>query len=265
MADKRGKLTFLGTGGDGIVIGKQILASGGIIFQYGDTQLHIDPGPGSLVKAKQHKINLRETTCILASQNSLFRTGDVNAAIAAMTHHGLDKRGVLICNETLYRGAEGFQTYLNKNEREMVERALSVRPGQKIGINDVDISILRSYQKDPNALGFRIVADGKSIGIPCETILDTGLFESYKGVDLLILNVRMPGNLQEEGAMNTRDATTLLKKLRPKTCLITGFGIKMVDADPREEARSIGRESGVHVEAVSDGQKFSVDEMLQSL
>lgn len=260
-----GKLIFLGTGGDGIVIGKQMLASGGIIIQSENAQVHIDPGPGSLVKAKQYGINLRENTCILVSQNSLFRAGDVNASIAAMTHHGLDRRGVLLANNSVMGGGEGFQPYLNWDEKEMVERAIGVEPGQRVGINDVEINVTKSFQKDPNAIGFRITVDGMVIGIPCDTILDESLFESFKGVHLLVLNVRMPGEMQEQWAMNSQDAITLLKKLKPRTCLITGFGVKMIEADPREEARQIGRESGIHVEAVTDGQKFRIEELISSL
>ena len=49
------KIIFLGTGGDSIVVGKQLRASGGIILQIDDNQFHIDPGPGALVRARQER------------------------------------------------------------------------------------------------------------------------------------------------------------------------------------------------------------------
>ena len=52
------KLLFLGTSGDHIVTGKQILGSGGIIFQTEGMQFLIDPGPGCLIKAKESGIKI---------------------------------------------------------------------------------------------------------------------------------------------------------------------------------------------------------------
>ena len=42
---------FLGTGGARFVVAKQIRASGGMWMRFGETQIHIDPGPGALVRA----------------------------------------------------------------------------------------------------------------------------------------------------------------------------------------------------------------------
>ena len=57
------KITFLGTGGDAFVIGKQIRASGGIILQAEGLQFHIDPGPGALVKAAENGIQGKRFAC----------------------------------------------------------------------------------------------------------------------------------------------------------------------------------------------------------
>ena len=72
-------IIFLGTGGDSYVVGRQIRASGGIILQIGDDQFHIDPGPGSLVMAKQAGINLRANTAVVVTHNHLNHCNDINA------------------------------------------------------------------------------------------------------------------------------------------------------------------------------------------
>ena len=44
-------IRFLGTGGARFVVAKQIRASGGMWLRFGATQVHVDPGPGALVRA----------------------------------------------------------------------------------------------------------------------------------------------------------------------------------------------------------------------
>jgi len=44
-------IRFLGTGGARFVVAKQIRASGGMWMRFGETQIHVDPGPGALVRA----------------------------------------------------------------------------------------------------------------------------------------------------------------------------------------------------------------------
>ena len=43
-------IKFLGTAGARVVVSKQLRASGGVWIKYQDTNLHIDPGPGALVR-----------------------------------------------------------------------------------------------------------------------------------------------------------------------------------------------------------------------
>ena len=85
------KIIFLGTAGDSNVLGKQYKASGGMILQMGDVQLHLDPGPGALVRADQYGVNLRSNTAVLISNSSLKNCNDVNIVIDAMTYSGFDK------------------------------------------------------------------------------------------------------------------------------------------------------------------------------
>ena len=61
-------------------------------MQFGENQFHIDPGPGSLVMAKNCGVNLRANTALLISHNHLNHANDVNAVISAMTYDGFDKK-----------------------------------------------------------------------------------------------------------------------------------------------------------------------------
>ena len=46
------RLTFLGSGGGRWVVLRQLKASGGFVLELSDQKMHVDPGPGALVRAK---------------------------------------------------------------------------------------------------------------------------------------------------------------------------------------------------------------------
>ena len=91
------KIKFLGTGGGRFVVNRQIRKSGGIWLSIDDTNLLIDPGPGSLVRLlnSKPKLNPRDLDGIIISHRHIDHTNDVNIIIEAMTNGGFDKKGTL--------------------------------------------------------------------------------------------------------------------------------------------------------------------------
>src|SRR5271165_6601133 len=94
---------FLGTGGARFVVARQIRASGGMWFTFETkpwqkTQIHVDPGPGALVRALSSvpRCEPPELDAIALSHKHLDHSGDVNAMIEAMTHGGWKARGALL-------------------------------------------------------------------------------------------------------------------------------------------------------------------------
>src|SRR3989344_5577259 len=116
------RIVFLGTAGDSSVTSKQLRASGGIIIQIDDLQFHIDPGPGSLVRAKEFSINPRATSAILVTHNHLNHANDVNAIIDAMTLGGFDRKGVLIANQSTINGDKMYPPALSAFHQSCIER-----------------------------------------------------------------------------------------------------------------------------------------------
>ena len=88
-------LRFLGTGGARFVVARQIRASGGIWMRFGETQIHLDPGPGALVRALSAlpPCEPRQLDAIVLSHKHLDHSGDVNVMIEAMTSGGFRRRG----------------------------------------------------------------------------------------------------------------------------------------------------------------------------
>jgi len=247
------KITFLGTGGDSFVVGKQILSSGGIIIQVDDNQFHLDPGPGATARAKEHDINLRANTAVLVSHAHLNHCNDVNAVIDAMTHGSLDKIGVLVCNKTLVEGGNNQHPYLTEFHKQCLEKVIALESGQRVGVNDAEIRATKAVHTDPATIGFKIFTPEFVLGYTSDTSFSEVIVDDYKGVDILIMNVKFPSDIKEKFHLNTKNAIDLVNKIKPRLAIIQHFGIKMLNADILNEARTISRETKCQVIAAKDG------------
>jgi len=247
------KIIFLGTAGDSLVASKQLRASGGIMLVIGESQFHIDPGPGALVAAAKNQINLRANTAVLVSNNDLLNCNDVNAVIDAMTYGGTDRNGVLVANNTLVNGTEESKPFLTKLHQSFVERIIVLNKGQKLAIEDIEIHALPTIHPDPNAVGFKFLAPEFTLVYSSDTGYSKELVKEYMGADILILNVSEPGSEKAEYWLNSDTATRIIQEVNPKLAIITHFGIKMLKSDPLYEGREMQKKTNIQVIAAKDG------------
>jgi len=244
-------IIFLGTAGDSIIYGKQYRSSGGIIFKLSGIQLHLDPGPGALVRASQFKINIRETTGILISSPSVLRSNDINALIGGMTYDGLDHKGVVVGLFLSIQDSEN-SSIIRSESFSFVEKVISLKPDQKVGINNIDILAKKSFG-DLNSINFKIYSPEFVIGYISESIYDSKLIEDFSDVDILIVNCKNPESVKSSKSLNTLDVIKLVEGIKPSLTVITGFGIKMLESDPIIEARKIQKTTGHQTIAAKDG------------
>lgn len=263
-------IIFLGTAGDSFVVSRQIRTSGGIILKVNDNQFHIDPGPGSLLMAKECGVNLRANTAILVSHNHLYHCNDLNAVIDAMTYSGFDKKGVLIANTTVVNGTEKYPPSLVPFYRDCLERFIVLSPTQRVGINDIEIQALLARHSEPNTIGFKFFTPQFTLTYTSDTKYSAEVLEGYKNSNILILNVT---NLKKEDAQDSlcqEDAIKIIKAVNPRLAIITHFGIKMIEADPLYSVREIQKQTGVQTIAAKDGMvinpvSYSVDKGQKTL
>ena len=250
-------IIFLGTGGDSIVVGKQLKASGGIILKVGETQFHIDPGPGALVRAYENGINLRANTAVLASHNHLNHAADLNAVIDAMTYGGLDKTGILVGNKTIIEGSQTVKSYLTDFHKNLMEKVIVLNNGKRIAIEDVEIEALPANHSDPDTVGFKFYTPEFILSYSSDTTYSRDLVNKYKESDILLLNVVGPQGEHMKNHLNSDDTIKIIDKINPKLAIITHFGIKMIKANPLYEGRYIQSETGIQVLAAKDGMRIS--------
>src|SRR5437588_7252374 len=110
------EILFLGTGGARFVVARQIRASGGMWMRFGRTQIHVDPGPGALVRALSHvpPCNPRELDGIALSHKHLDHSNDVNVMIEAMTSGGFHRRGTVLAPADALEGEHVVLPYAQK-------------------------------------------------------------------------------------------------------------------------------------------------------
>ena len=246
------RIIFLGTAGDSFTYGKQQRASGGIIIQAEDCQFHIDPGPGALVRAMEADISIRNNTAILASHNHVNHCNDINAVIAAMTHNGLDRQGVLIAAKSVFEATETTQPTLSSFHKHCLERFIMVDPGKRVGIEEIEIRAITAFHNDPHTVGFKFFTPKFTLTYSSDTRFQKELIDEYDKSDILILNTVYPRGAKED-MLSSDDVVNILEKTEPELTILTHFGIKMLNADPLSEARDIQKKTKSQVIAAKEG------------
>lgn len=249
-------IIFLGTGADPYIVGKGKRSAAGIILQINDNQFHIDPGPGSLLMAKQMELNLRATTAILVSNTDIYKSNDLNVVIDAMTYSGFDKKGVLITNKSVIHGSEKNHPVITNFHRDCLERFIVLGPEKRVGINEVEIQALKTSSNESHSIGFKFYTPDFTLSYSSVTKYSAEIAEQYKNSGILILDLANPDKDNNKG-LSRDDVIKIISRVSPKLVLLTGFGNKMIEADPLYEAREIQKETGVQIIAAKDGLVIS--------
>ena len=262
-------ITFLGCAGGAETMGDQVAGAGGILFTFEGTQLHLDPGPGSGILAARAKVNLRATNVLLVSSNLLHACNDVNLMIDAMTYSGFDKTGLLLCAKSVVERTEHERPYVTKFHKKAVQKYVGLSVPEEVKINDLVIQTLPCHcPDDPTAVGFKIRTKEFILVYSGDTIYDDTVVDSYRGAQILILQHRYPFALDathRTKALASEDVVRIIEKVRPSFVILTGFGTKLMLANPLYEAREIQRLTNVPVLAAREGLALAPISLLHTL
>lgn len=246
------RIVFLGTGQGPFVVGRQIRSSGGIVVQSYEQQIHIDPGPSSLLMCKINGINPRATTCILVSHSHLRHSNDLNAQIDAMTLSGLDRKGVLISNDSVINGDEPSPPVLSDFHKSCLEKFMVVTKGQRAGVGDVEIRATRT-KHSVEGLGFKIKCPKFTVSYLGDTDYTQDIAKEHEGSDILILNNVLPFGEESDNNLNSDDSVKIINHVKPVLAVLTHFSEKMHEKGALMEARMINRKTASQVIAAKDG------------
>ncbi len=247
-----GRIIFLGTGGCGSIMHNQVRSTGGIVLQIGDQQIHLDPGPGAILRKKEHGINPAETTAILVSNSELEHSHDTNILLSALSS-GMEQNGVLVAAHSVVNNpGSGFRAKCKKRLKSLHP----VKPGDLIKLGGLNVQALPTKHADPHAVGFKMFTDDYVMSYTSDTEYSKSVVRSYEGSDILILNVLQSALNKQKNNLNSDDAKKIIEQVKPKLAILTHFGEDMLNANPMYEARDIQRSTGIQTIAAFDGFKI---------
>ena len=251
------KIKFLGTAGGRYVVSRQIRKSGGTWLTLDDTNVLIDPGPGSLVRvlSSKPKLNPRDLDGIILSHKHLDHSNDVNIIIEAMTNGGWDKKGVLFAPEDALEGDPVVFRYI----REYIDKIETLKEKGSYKIGNIRFETpIKHIHHSVEGYGFNIFGKNTSISIITDTMYFEGLESHYTG-DLLILNVVFYENQRDLQHFDMKDVEKIISINKPRLTILSHFGMTMIKSKPWEIAERLSKKLGVKVIAASDGMEIDLD------
>jgi ribonuclease BN (tRNA processing enzyme) len=256
VAELSDTITFLGTAGARFVVIRQFLASGGAWLSLGNTQILLDPGPGSLVQAAKRKLDPAKLDAIILSHRHLDHSGDINIMIEAMTDGGTKKRGMLFAPDDALNQDPVILSYL----RSYLQSIQVLAEGGCYVINDVSFKTPVRHKHPVETYGFIFQTPRHTFSWITDTRYFDDLAGHYEG-DLLIINVvrLKPGAPIDH--LSLPEAKSIIEELRPGVAILTHFGMTMWRAKPWELAKKLTEETGISVIAARDGMKFDLAQL----
>ena len=251
---------FLGSGGARFVVARQLRASGGMWMRFGATQIHVDPGPGALVRALSHvpPCNPRELDAIVLSHKHLDHSGDVNVLIEAMTSGGFRRRGAVLAPPDAFDDGPVVLPYV----RRFVDRIEMLEPNSgPYRIGEVELVTSMRHIHAVQTQGLHFSHGGIRVAyVPCGKYFE-GLAADYARhrPDVLVINVLRYRDDLNVDHLTWPDACRIVAEVRPKVAVFQHFGTKMLEADPPKLARQIEDELGLRAIAAYDGMLLDLE------
>jgi phosphoribosyl 1,2-cyclic phosphodiesterase len=254
-------LRFLGTGGARWVVAKQIRSSGGFWLQADGTNIHVDPGPGALVRALAQIPPCDPATldAIVLSHKHLDHAGDVNAMIEAMCQGGWRPRGALCVPRDAVD--ETMQPVVLPYARRFVPREWIVEEhGGPFTIGAVELRASLRLRHPVETYGLHFSTPSAKVSyIPCTRYFD-GIVEDYRAQapDVLVMNVLRYRDSMDVDHLTYDDARALIEGIRPGVAIMSHFSTRMLERDPKRLAFELEDATGIKTFAAYDGWIYDV-------
>jgi phosphoribosyl 1,2-cyclic phosphodiesterase len=256
MIELTDTITFLGTAGARFVMIRQFLASGGAWLGLGDTQILLDPGPGSLVQVARRKLDPGKLDAIVLSHKHLDHSGDINVMIEAMTEGGTKKRGIVFAPADALEQDPVILSYLHSYPQSIQV----LTEGGSYTINDVSFKTPIRHRHPVETYGFIFETPRHTFSWIVDTRYFEDLADHYEG-DLVVIHVVRLNPGAPVDHLSLPEVKSIIEKLKPRIAILTHFGMTMWRAKPWELAKTLSEETGITVIAARDGMKFDLAQL----
>ena len=258
-------LDFLGTGGGRFVMTSQRRRTAGIRLTQGDTRVHLDPGPGALVFSNWADLSPQRLNGLIITHCHPDHYTDAEVFIEAMTDGTRAKQGVLAGTKSVLRGADGIGPCISGYHQGLLRDLIEMYEWTTFSVGELGFTATEARHSDPYSVGLRVSSSQGGIGYTSDTGYFPGLADSYTGLRLLVLCTMWPRGNPINIHLNTDEALRVLEESRPKACILTHFGMRMLNAGPEGEAAYLQEETGIPVVASRDGMKVHLSDVITLL
>ncbi|MFH2106425.1 MAG: MBL fold metallo-hydrolase [Candidatus Micrarchaeota archaeon] len=256
------ELIFLGTGGGRVNLLKQIRSTGGQWLRTNDLNIMIDPGPGSILQCKKYSLDPLKLDAIIVTHYHIDHCNESSLMVEGMTSYALKKKGIFIGSRYVVEGDAKGDTGITRYHLGKIGTVYTAKYGErkkfKTKNSEFEIEIIKSRHDEPTGFGFKLSAEGKTMGIISDTEYFEELGELYKGCDTLFVSCLKPKKDQIPDHLKTDDVIAIARKAMPKKIIIYHLGMKMLSAGPEKEAKKIEDATGIKCMAAKDGMKVDI-------
>jgi len=250
------RILFLGSGGGRWSTIFQARATGGFRIELSDDKIHVDPGPGAIVKCTEFKTNPRSTNAVIVTHCHLDHFNDARVMVEAMSMSR--KRGIFAGSKSVIEGYDNFSPVLDKYHTTLPNKVVKLEPGTELKLNNCKVRATTAKHADPTTVGLQFDTEYGKISHITDTEYFSGLAKEHSGCRIAIINLMRPGSDRIPYHLCTEDAIQLVKELNPEIALFQHFGLKLLRAGPESEVKKIAEETGIECVAVTDGYEYEL-------
>ncbi len=239
------------------MVARQLRYSAGTWLELGHAQLLLDPGPGTLLRARRARppLSPERLSAILLSHKHLDHAADVNVLVEAMTEGGRHQRGALLAPRD---ALEGEDPIVLRYLRDYLDRITLWEQDRDIAVGDITVRPVR-HQHGVDTFGLVLTAPEGRIGFVVDGKLTADLAQRYNGCALLVLNTVLRDWNPDIEHLSFPEAMEIVQEVRPNLAVLTHFGMTMLRAGPRKLAQKATEQLGLPVIAAGDGLTLNDD------
>ena len=250
-------ILFLGTAGARFMVSKQLAASGGIWLNLGGTQVLIDPGPGCIVQVTKRKLNPEKLGAIIISHRHLDHSADANVMVEAMTNGGFKKHGQLFAPADALGQEPVIFSYL----KNYIGEIIVLEAAKTYETDGLTFRTSARHVHPVETYGMMFASEGRTISYLPDTRYFEGLAASYAGSDLIIINMVFTEPRPPIDHLSVPDVERLVREIKPKTAILSHFGMHVWQAGPWRIAEELSQKTGIKVIAARDGMKYDLSKL----
>lgn len=255
VKDKQNWIKFLGTAGARFVMIRQLRASGGIWINFKDTNILIDPGPGSIVRCamSRPKLDPGKLDAIILTHRHLDHANDINVMIEAMTEGGFKKRGVVF----LPYDALDVEPVILSHTRGFVDKIEILKSGTDFQIKNIKFSAPCRNIHPVETYGLKFTLGSKTVSLITDTLYFDKIKECYSA-DIVIINVVFFEPRPGIQHLSIPDVERIILEVKPRVAILTHFGMTVLTHKPHIIAEKLKDKLGIDVISAYDGMTFDL-------